>query len=148
MGKIAVEGEDVAGIEFVCHLDQAGVGKVSRRIAIFPEDLLNMTNATSQLEGNLKRSVRHILQQVVCCAGDTLQQVAAFNNDRFTRYKRGPEPLQCGDASLMISISPIQPSHNYAAIQQYWPHLSGLCFPAAACLQASSSTRVLPGVSC
>ena len=76
MVEVAVEGEDVARVELVGHGNEAGVGKIGGRVAIFVENLQNFWSAGSELKGYLEGSVDDILENVFRCAVFRGEQVA------------------------------------------------------------------------
>lgn len=62
--EIAVEGKDIAGVEPICHGDQAGIGEICWSIAVFIEDSLNFACADGELKRNLKCSAGNVCQDV------------------------------------------------------------------------------------
>jgi len=55
--EIAVESEDISCVEFVGHLDEAGVGKAGGEISVFLKKSTNLPRRTGQLESDLQCSV-------------------------------------------------------------------------------------------
>jgi hypothetical protein len=45
MQEVTVEGEDFPGVEFIGHLDQAGIGKIRGSVSVFCEEGLNRAMA-------------------------------------------------------------------------------------------------------
>ncbi len=64
VGEIAIEGKNIARVEFFRHGDQAGIGKIGGSVAVFMEDSLNFACADGELKRNLK-----------CSAGDVCQDI-------------------------------------------------------------------------
>lgn len=76
MLEVAIEGEDVSGVELVGHGNEAGVGKIGGGVAVFVENLQNFWSADSELKGYLEGSVDDILENVFRCAVFRGEQVA------------------------------------------------------------------------
>ena len=54
MSKIAVEGENITCVQLAGHLNQAGVRKIRRGIAILLHQCLNVPNGFAQAETNFQ----------------------------------------------------------------------------------------------
>ena len=45
MREIAIESKNIARVELICHVDEAGVGEICGGVAVFMEDFLDVTCA-------------------------------------------------------------------------------------------------------
>ena len=68
--EVAVQSENVAGIEFVGHLDEAGVGEVDGRVGVLAHEIANGTDIGSELEADLKYALFEIFQYFFRCSVD------------------------------------------------------------------------------
>ncbi|MGA8669030.1 MAG: hypothetical protein WB679_04110 [Terracidiphilus sp.] len=128
MREITIESKNIACVELICHVDEAGVGEICGGVAVFVEDFLDVTCAGGKLKGNLKCSIGNICQDIFRGTADPSQQTATFSDDGFAGHQGRPEARTDRSALAMPSIALIEPSHEDAAVKQNRRHLSGL-FP-------------------
>ena len=97
MEEIAVEGKDVSGIEFVCHVNEACIGKISLNVPILLHDLLDRPGTGIQFEGNLEDPLFHAGENILHRPGHKTKQVKSLGDHGLAGYRlalKGPVYLQ------------------------------------------------------
>ena len=122
MPKIAVEREYIAGIEFIRHVDETGIGKIRRSISIFMQNSLDLWGRARKLEGNLKEPGFYVCQNCTNFISPPAQQVAALGNDGLTSGKRAIQTIKRMYTFVVSPFALIKKRKNHTCINQYRFH--------------------------
>ncbi len=78
MLEIAIERENITGVEFIGHLDEAGVGKAGREISVFLKKSPDLSRRAGQLESDFQRPVFDGCQNICCSSVNMAQHIEAL----------------------------------------------------------------------
>jgi hypothetical protein len=88
MNEIAGEGENIACVQLVGHLNQTGIRDADRKITICTQNFMNGCRGARKLERYLKDALFQIGQDSIRSAGNLVEQEATLGENRFAGGKR------------------------------------------------------------
>jgi hypothetical protein len=93
--KVFVQGQNFRRFIFICQTNQAGVRQINPPVPVFSQESSHGQSVVGQPNGNLKDPGRHVFEDNLRCAAETLQQVTALGDYRLTGDQRRAQCPSC-----------------------------------------------------
>ena len=122
MREMAVEGENIAGVEMICHVDEAGIGEIGGRVAVFMDDFSNLSGRKRNLKRNSEEASLHVGEHRVNGISSAAQQVTTLSNDSLTGHEWPMNGLKGANTSLMRPLVLIEQGKDGTRVDKDWLH--------------------------
>jgi hypothetical protein len=86
--EIAVEGEDITGIELLGEVDEAGVSQIHRNARVLFEQTTNRRRLVCKVEWYVENPPLHIFQDRVDGSRETAEKIAGFGDHGIAGHER------------------------------------------------------------
>jgi len=119
MLEIAVQRKNIARIQLVSHVDQAGIGKVAWCVSVLRVVRENFVHTVCQLKGNFQLTTSNTGQNRLWRAWQSPKKLNCLRDDRLTGDKRSIDLIKRRHTLQMVRLLLVVYADQEAGIHKY-----------------------------
>ena len=116
--EILIQRKNVSSPEFTGEVDQTGIGKVSRQVAVLAQNTPDFDNRSGYTKRNLEHARSDILQHSLSGPAQVAKQIATLGDYRFARHEWRFHSADCFDHAAVKTLATVEKCDDHPCVKQ------------------------------